>query len=748
MLKKLKTNKGIALAIALVLSVTGVLVAIGSILASQEVIWEATLPANIGADATVDVSDSDGKGGKLTLTGNSAITWGSTNTGVASQSGGGAGRAEFTARNPGFFSAYRSTRAGSMGITNAAVYDSTMPTSYRITKNHSAIRREGQTDTVPITMWDMDKNVITNAITWVSDAPSVATVDANSGEITAVSNSGTANIIGQFIDCYGQEQSIHYSAVIGILDTDEIIGPDDDGNYWKSVDEPPYVWQQVEENGVPKNPLEYTYDRDGQGPKDPTNPSIPLVKGNDGNYYVKAEAPTNIFTPILPDGSIGGESDKIWGGPDGKPGTNDDEDVENFGSTTNPDYWASFGQNIYARIRANGSISEQVGGGTDYDPMTSPVTPILDNRANDGYFYYGPLDDSQTGVSYYVGDKRPTGGDGFVTSNLAPATMHGSDQRYYRDQNNNMVTILPVAATGIDMDTYDRVVRNSMEAPPATVQPANATNKVIKWSSSDTSVARVDENTGQVSAVKYEESAIITATVTNEDGSEVTASYKVINSDGRGTVGNRVLGNAQTGDGNWIEIGRIGDYSLILRTEVVASSRFSVGVSSSQVSYSAQDRNDDRNLRYAVNNWYEGQLSANARLRNYVVNHDAVNRLGVWSSQTTSGGLSVPKGGAPATGGDIAFPLSSQEAARYCSLGWHNGSNVTRTSDEARANWEKLTYEGTGEGTNDWLRTPGGNNLSPSTIQSRSGSVTGVFGWFGSDEMVRPALWVKSSIFN
>ena len=71
------------------------------------------------------------------------------------------------------------------------------------------------------------------------------------------------------------------------------------------------------------------------------------------------------------------------------------------------------------------------------------------------------------------------------------------------------VTAPPVAATGVSLNTETlSLMTGDSETLVANVEPADATNKVVTWESSDTSVATVDEN-GKVTAVK-EGSATIT----------------------------------------------------------------------------------------------------------------------------------------------------------------------------------------------------------------------------------------------
>ncbi len=86
------------------------------------------------------------------------------------------------------------------------------------------------------------------------------------------------------------------------------------------------------------------------------------------------------------------------------------------------------------------------------------------------------------------------------------------------------VTVTPQLATGISLNNTSATINNGETLQlTATVSPSNATNKVVTWSSSNTSVATVSSS-GLVTA-KSRGTATITATTT--DGSNLSASCSV-----------------------------------------------------------------------------------------------------------------------------------------------------------------------------------------------------------------------------
>ena len=198
-----------------------------------------------------------------------------------------------------------------------------------------------------------------------------------------------------------------------------------------------------------------------------------------------------------------------------------------------------------------------------------------------------------------------------------------------------------------------------------------------------------------------------------------------------------VLTHAQTGDGEWIEIARNGQYSLIVKSDTVGTGRYSD--TNNFIAYNTLNAGTTTNLRYAMNNWYSNTLDTNARLRSFVVGHDALAKLGTWADLNAANGFSEPTGVA-AGATDVAFPLSFQEAATYMSTEWFDGSARRASSAEAIANWNKLENQSV-----SWLRSPGRDSTRASSLYDLGYvDVTYVYRMRG----IRPALWVETSIFD
>lgn len=85
------------------------------------------------------------------------------------------------------------------------------------------------------------------------------------------------------------------------------------------------------------------------------------------------------------------------------------------------------------------------------------------------------------------------------------------------------VTVSNISVTGITMKSSTTIAVGSSETLAAAIAPSNATNKTIMWSSSDTSVATVD-NTGKVTGAAV---GVATVSASTADGNK-TAVCKVV----------------------------------------------------------------------------------------------------------------------------------------------------------------------------------------------------------------------------
>ncbi|MDY5414359.1 S-layer homology domain-containing protein [Anaerotignum sp.] len=102
-----------------------------------------------------------------------------------------------------------------------------------------------------------------------------------------------------------------------------------------------------------------------------------------------------------------------------------------------------------------------------------------------------------------------TGADGSVTSHAATLTVEA----------------IPVAEVKLNKNNITLTV-GDIETLTATVEPTNATNKTVMWSSSDNTVATVDSQTGEVKAISRGE-AVITAEAEDGKGAKAICEVEV-----------------------------------------------------------------------------------------------------------------------------------------------------------------------------------------------------------------------------
>jgi uncharacterized repeat protein (TIGR02543 family) len=208
-------------------------------------------------------------------------------------------------------------------------------------------------------------------------------------------------------------------------------------------------------------------------------------------------------------------------------------------------------------------------------------------------------------------------------------------------------------------------------------------------------------------------------------------------------VTGRTLPPNLTGDtSDWIEIATSGGYSLILRKENLPNSQ--IPFSNNYVTYPTS------NARTFVNNWFKNTLNPNAPLRDFTVQNDALNNLGAFGS--TGSGLSNPSSTAARTGDDVAFLLSFAEASLYCSKQYATSTtNWVSSHSVAQSNYGKLIIPSGQQNDFWWLRSPGATGTSTSSVGSHSVPMADLVyqsSTIGGYPYIRPALWVKSSVFD
>ena len=215
-------------------------------------------------------------------------------------------------------------------------------------------------------------------------------------------------------------------------------------------------------------------------------------------------------------------------------------------------------------------------------------------------------------------------------------------------------------------------------------------------------------------------------------------------------VTGRILTKSMAGDtSEWIEIAQNGDYSLLLRRDVLPIGQVhfdSRSIDAYQVSY----------VRDMVNNWYKNTLPSTARMREFAVKSNPLQEIGYLG--VTSNGYSKPTTTAAPTGDDVAFLLSFSEAAMFCSGQYvtdYVGMKWTTSPPVARANLALLNQPSNKPLDDFWWLRSGGNNSytvkNACSVGSHTGSLHDCVYMSSSQATypyVRPAIWVNSDIFD
>jgi len=473
-----------------------------------------------------------------------------------------------------------------------------------------------------------------------------------------------------------------------------IFGPDDNGDYFTPVGDPPHVYEVVDKDGNSKQPPQFIWDDNKDGDNNPAtggnnHPAIPGDGNNSGFYYVEDPEGSNIWKPVDKDGKLD-DNNAFWGGGNGRPGGGDDKNVGKFGNT----WWVSRGQNVWQQVNPNGNNNKELGpltgGGPDLNPTTDGVRPIFPANNNgepfgDGKYYIGPINPGPD--QYYIGDK-PAGQGGDGKLNSSTTVVEDSDCIYWL-VDGQMTTTPPTPppgsvpiVTGNDSRTLD----------------TNHTGDTVDW----IEIARY----GQYSLI-VRKSYIHISNGHNGDPSFQTYYFGTSNAYASSYVRTKIndwfTGTAQYGD------------KLAL---------------------------DARLRKYTMQNDAKTVVGTGAKP----------------SSMSDGFSKPVTPATQIGNNDDVAFALSYSEAATFCSNSHDIfGANpqVQPSSNEAKANFAKLSVPSVTNNSRDyevWLRSPS----NPGTAAVLSGNTTGIGSNLGRvfqdgtdiAGLTQPALWVKQTIFN
>lgn len=171
--------------------------------------------------------------------------------------------------------------------------------------------------------------------------------------------------------------------------------------------------------------------------------------------------------------------------------------------------------NLNITNKDNGTVSMSLNG-TEVQAgatVTKDDKLIVTFKANTGYTASATINSSPytSNTAYTIGETDNVEVVVTFTKNSTPDT--DPDEPSYQ----------PIAVTGVSLDTTDKTLAiNETLILGATVKPSNADNKDVRWSSSDATVASVDQD-GKVKALK---AGTCTITVTTDDGN-FTATCKI-----------------------------------------------------------------------------------------------------------------------------------------------------------------------------------------------------------------------------
>lgn len=691
-----KMKKFTAVAAALTVAAATLITGIGATLTAKEVSWTVQKPS--GAPSLANLNKDMADGTSFTISADGVNGWISSDTNSATVTGG-----NVTLNAPGMVRIVRGTAQGDLTSNLYLIADSSKAASYKITKNQSNLKKAGDTDTIPITMKDGKDKTITGQITWTSDDVSVATVGETNGKITAVAKAGVANITGKFTDMYGQSQDIHYAAVVGDNVENTLIGPDENGDYFKPTGDKD-VYEKVDEDGNSKTPPEFIYDKNGNM-SDGSKPDGQEQKLTPITDSMKNTTPSAEDFDNTKEGYLTDDENKAY-----------EDAIKNAGNAgiikgENGNYYKPVGGSVWEEITfdpTTGAITskdpQSFVGGTNKTP--SPFLPL--------YEIIAPTD---TTLSQPSAEDFDNIYPGYLTND--PEDKNSEYEQWQAAKNKVPATSITLGTPASDTLT----VGDTQAAPSVTIEPENATATDVKWTSSNEDVATVDSATGKVTAVGAG-TTTITATITNPDGSTVEQSYTL-------TVNAKAPTYPTDPDQTEWKVVKTQEvagktYALVTTTYLQGESVFG-----SSKTYAGSP------LETWMKNWSNNHVYNTSTGTKYLI--EAGSTTGTFVTATVPvTGDSTPK---DATDGyQYAFALSSAEAAE----GIFNSNTARQCKFADGHSLASPSFTTTGGYSIYWLRTPSASYSTSAYYVYYAGYVTDGGGNFTANRFgVRPACWIE-----
>ncbi|MCL1835493.1 MAG: hypothetical protein FWG48_04955 [Oscillospiraceae bacterium] len=729
-----KHSKPIAAITAAFLLITVIALTLTSTMAAPEDIkMTLSCESGIAEQFTVEVGQTKGRAvGNL----NEAIS-GDTSIATVSTVAAGLNNLNVTGVKAGVVTISYGNRLGVVLSNRYQVTDSRNISAYTI-KEGGEVRLSGpgKTKASPVNVTTGQDN-----IKWRSLNTEVATVDANTGAITA-EGKGMAIIIGEFTDKWGVDRDVHVLVGVGVIlsgsKLQELIDLINKGDVILNTQPSPYTdetlgdLQDAVDNGKDVLTMDDPTDEDiykaiedlidALGNLEEKVPEG-IIEGGNGNYYKPVGVPPHIYEVVNKDGSSKQPPEYVYN--TGDPGDGNDRPAYPGGN----------------------------GGFLVEDPEGSNIWKYVDE--SDGSLIDSP-------AVWGGSNGKPGGGDDKIVELFGDEYWHHVDQNVWQkvDKQNPTGPLGPLTGGGPQHDPettpVTEIYDNTANDGKYYVGPLGPDDDGNEFYYGD---PMTGESNGMLDSTAQSLEEDDVKYYKDKDGNMTTTKPpKPITETPESTDDGRILTTGQTGDSApWLEIARNGDYSLIIRTDyLVVDPRDPANLGFQNTIFSTSGNNyQNSRLRDAINQWFDydttssgENLPQDARLRKYTVANDAYYTLGTSNATASMGdGYSKPSGKKANNGNDIAFALSFGEAASFVSKQYatvSGGTTYNPSPAVAIANFGRLKAYNI---TNFmWLRSPGSAADRAASMQHGTGSV--FQNSCGTEAgLVYPALWVHNSIF-